>query len=139
MSPREEAQELLHKMHSCRPKSFFGKIDEYQRGTGFVLVYLEKADHEVIAGELARELNVSTARIAALLKTMEKNELIERSHPPSDARQTIVRITQAGIDYAGQIKEKILEKMELLIDKLGKDELEEFIRISNNIREALGE
>lgn len=139
MNRREEAQELLKKMHSCRPKSFFGKIDESQRGTGFVLVYLENADHEVNAGELAREMNVSTARIAALLKAMEKNELIERVHSTSDARQTIVRITRTGLDYAEQMREKILVKIELLIEKLGKDELEEFIRISNNIREALGE
>lgn len=139
MSKREEAQEILQKLHACRPKSFFGKVDESQRGIRFILVYLKNSDHEVIAGELARELNVSTARIAALLKTMEKNGLIMRLSSETDARQTIVQITQAGIDYSEEMKERLLQKIELLLDKVGKEELEEFIRISDNIRKALGE
>lgn len=139
MSKREEAQELLQKMHTCRPRAFFGRVDESRRGIGFVLVYLIGADHEVVAGELARELNVSTARIAALLKTMEKNGLVVRSTSSADARQTVVGITQAGIDWAEQMKEKLLQTIELLLEKVGRDELEEFIRISDKIREALGE
>ena len=139
MSTRDEARELLLKIRSCRPRSFFGKVDESQRGTGFVLNYLRESDHEVVAGELARELGVSTARIAALLKTMEKNGLIVRQRSAEDARLTVVRITQAGGECYERMREQILEKIELLIEKVGKDDLEEFIRISNKIREALGE
>ncbi|MCH5204244.1 MAG: winged helix DNA-binding protein [Oscillospiraceae bacterium] len=139
MGAREDAQELLHKMRSCRPRTFFGKIDESRRGVGFVLVHLEKTDHEVIAGELARELNVSTARIAALLKTMEKNGLIIRERSAADARHTVVKITKAGTDYVERLREQILAETVMLIEKVGKAELEEFIRISNKIREALEE
>lgn len=139
MSKREEAQELLQKMHTCRPRAFFGRVDDSQRGAGFVLFYLKGADHEVVAGELARELNVSTARIAALLKTMEKNGLIVRNNSSVDARQTVVSITQEGTKFAEEMKEKLLQTIELLLEKVGRDELEEFIRISNRIREALGE
>ena len=76
----QEAQEFLRKIHACRPKSFFCKIDEIERGMNFVLIYLANTKHEVLAGELAKELNVSTARIAALLKTMEKNGFVQRYH-----------------------------------------------------------
>lgn len=139
MSTRDEARELLLKIRSCRPRSFFGKVDESQRGTGFVLNYLRESDHEVVAGELARELGVSTARIAALLKTMEKNGLILRQSSAEDARLTMVRITREGIEYNDRMWEFIVSKMELLIKKVGREELEEFIRISYKIREALGE
>lgn len=139
MTVREEAEEILNQMHSCRPKSFFGKMDDSRRGMNFVLCYLKEANHEVLAGELARELNVSTARIAALLKTMEKNGLIERYHPTSDARHTIVKITQEGTRQAEQLREHILKNIELLLEKVGREKLEEFIRLSNEIREALGE
>lgn len=139
MSTRDDAQELILKMHSCCPRSFFGKIDEIQRGTGFVLVYLRETAHEVVAGELARELCVSTARIAALLKTMEKNGLIVRQSSKEDARLTVVKITRAGIEFSEQMREQILAKVELLIEKVGREELEEFIRISYKIREAFGE
>lgn len=139
MSARDDAQELISKICSCRPHGFLGKIDESRRGIGFVLVYLEESDHEVIAGELSRELNVSTARIAALLKSMEKNGLVIRERSSSDARNTVVRITQAGIDYVKQLREHILAEMEILVEKVGKTELEEFIRISEKIRKALEE
>lgn len=139
MDTRDEARELLEKIHACRPRGFFGKVDESQRGVGFVLAYLCKADHEVIAGELARELGVSTARIAALLKSMEKNGLIVRQRSSDDARQTVVKITGAGAKFVNELKEQLLSKIELLVEKVGKRDLEEFIRISNKIREALGE
>ena len=139
MSTREEALELLLKLRSCRPRSFFGKVDESQRGTGFVLGYLRESEHEVVSGELARELGVSTARIAALLKTMEKNGLIVRQRSAEDARRTVVKITRAGIEYNERIREFIISRMELLIEKVGAEELEEFIRISDKIRDALGE
>ena len=139
MSTRDEARELLLKIRSCRPRSFFGKVDESQRGTGFVLNYLRESDHEVVAGELARELGVSTARIAALLKTMEKNGLILRQSSAEDARLTMVRITREGIEYNDRMWEFIVSKMELMIKMVGREELEEFIRISYKIREALGE
>ena len=139
MDTREEAKVLLGKIYSCRPKNLFGKIDESSRGLGFVLAYLCKAEHEVIAGELARELGVSTARIAALLKNMEKNGLIVRQRSSDDARQTVVKITRAGAEFAEELKEQLLSKIELLLEKVGKRDLEEFIRISYKIREALGE
>ena len=139
MASREDAREFLRRLGNCRPQSFFGKVDECQRGTGFVLAYLEQKSGEVIAGDLARELNVSSARIAALLKTMEKNGLIIRYHSPADNRQTVVEITQKGIDCSVKIREQILEKVELLLEKVGKEELDEFIRISEKIKEALDE
>lgn len=139
MSTREDAQEMLHKLRACRSKSVFGKIDESQTGIGFVLIYLQESDHEVIAGELARELNVSTARIAALLRKMEKNGFIVRYRSAVDARQTVVQITQKGSAYVDKMKEQMLMKMELLIEKVGKEDMEEFIRISHKIKEAFDE
>ena len=139
MGTREEAQEMLREFRGCWSKSFFSKIDESQKGIGFVLVYLQEADHEVIAGELARELNVSTARIAALLRKMEKGGLIVRYHSSEDARQTVVEITQAGTEYVDKMKEQILTKIELLLEKVGKEDMEEFIRISHKVKEVFDE
>ncbi|MCH5341498.1 MAG: MarR family transcriptional regulator [Acetatifactor sp.] len=139
MGTREDAQKMLREFRGCWSKPFFSKIDECQKGIGFVLVYLQEADHEVIAGELARELNVSTARIAALLRKMEKSGLIVRYHSSEDARQTVVEITQAGTEYVDNMKEQILTKIELLLEKVGKKDMEEFIRISHKVKEVFDE
>lgn len=139
MGAREEAQELLDKMYACRPRSFFNKIDESQRGIDFALVYLARTDGIVIAGDIAREMDVSTARIAALLKKMEDKSLVRRHRSDSDARQTVVEITPEGLDHVKKMKEQLLARTELLLEKVGREDLDEFIRISHKIREALND
>lgn len=137
MSTRDDALEFLQRLSQCRAAAFFDDVDLPRKGTCFVLAYLEQSSGEVIAGDLAKELRVSTARIAALLKKMEKNGLITRHISPSDARRTVVKITPKGAAYAGQERERILSKGELLIEKVGRRDLDELIRIIWKIRAAL--
>ena len=86
MSTREDASEFLQKLRQCKAAAFFDDVDLSQKGACFVLAYLERSSGEVIAGDLAKELRVSTARIAALLKKMEKNHLIMRRSAPARTR-----------------------------------------------------
>lgn len=137
MSTRENALEFLQKVSQCRAAAFFDDVDLFQKGSCFVLAYLEQSSGEVIAGDLAKELRVSTARIAALLKKMERNNLITRHSSPCDARKTVVKITPKGTAYADQEREKLLSKAELLIEKVGKRDLDELIRIFWKINAAL--
>lgn len=65
---------------------------------------LEQADEVVYASGLSKKLNVSTARIAALLKRMEQNGLITRYTSPVDARRTIVEITPADIASVDEMR-----------------------------------
>lgn len=139
MEIKEDAIALLNELCSAFPASLFDQVEESQKGVGFILRYLVKSDGEVIAGDFAREMNVSTARIAALLKTMEKNGWVTRHNSSSDARRTVVAVTPAGRGRAGEIREQILQKIELLLEKVGKEDLEEFIRISHRIKEAMTE
>lgn len=137
MESREEAREFLREMCSCTPRPLFHKVEEVDRGTGFVLAYLEEAHGEVFAGDLARELKVSTARIAALLNKLEEKGLVKRCRSARDARRTVVKITPKGTAYTAGIKEQILEKVEILFEKVGKEDLKEFIRICREITKAL--
>ena len=139
MNISEDAKEYLDKLHSCIPRLFYSEIDATRRGFGFVLNYLEQADQEVYAGDLSKKLNVSTARIAALLKKMEQNKLITRSPSPEDARRTLVEITPTGIDLINEMREHALRKIELLLNKVSKEDLETYIRISRQIKEVIDE
>ncbi len=69
------------------------------------------SDGEVIAGDLSRKMNVSSARIAALLKKMEQGGLITRHSSSVDARRTVVEITPTGIVHAEEIKKQSLERL----------------------------
>lgn len=139
MDVKSDAEELMEKFRSCAPKKFFSSVEEAERGIGFILVFLYKSDGEVIAGDIAREMNVTTARVAALLKKMEKSGLITRECSSKDGRRTVVRITGKGTDAVVRKRAELLKRTELLIEKVGKKDLEDFIRISKKIRDALGE
>ncbi|MDE6314419.1 MAG: winged helix DNA-binding protein [Lachnospiraceae bacterium] len=137
MSMSGDAREYLEKLYSCMPKLFYSEIEATQRGFGFVLSYLEQADEEVYAGDLSKKLNVSTARIAALLKKMEQNGLIMRCTSPKDARRTVVGITPAGIASVDEMRSQALHRIELLLTQVSKEDLETYIRISQKIKEVM--
>lgn len=139
MNISEDAKEYLDRLHSCIPSFFYNEIDATRRGFGFVLNYLEQADKEVYAGDLSKKLNVSTARIAALLKKMEQNGLITRNPSPEDARRTLVEITPTGIDLINEMRSHALRKIELLLNKVSKEDMETYIRISQQIKEVIDE
>lgn len=139
MSTREDAQKLLSELYSSIPGSLYRKIEETQRGFGFVLSYLENADGEVNAGDFSKKLNVSTARIAVLLKRMEQSGYITRRTSEKDARRTVVEITPAGIAFIDELREQTLRKAERILDRISKEELDTFIRISHQIKEVMEE
>lgn len=139
MSTREDAQELLSNLYSCIPRSFYSNLESTQRGFGFVLSYLEQSDGEVVSGDLSKRLNVSTARIAALLKRMEQSGLITRQSSSEDARRTVVKITPKGVALIDEMRERTLVKIELLLEQISKEELDTYIRISHQIKEVMDE
>ena len=140
MSGENEAIELLNKIRDSGFQNFFENCNMAEKGIYFILGYLEQNEgKEIIAGDLSKKLNVSTARIAALLKKMEKRELIKRKSLESDARKTVVVLTKKGksvyeTNYANAVK-----VMAKLIEKVGLEKMEKLIQISNKINEVLKE
>ncbi len=139
MEVRSDAEELMEKFRRCAPRKLLSSVDETEKGIGFILAFLNDSDGEVIAGDISREMNVTTARVAALLKNMEKNGLITREGSDSDGRRTVVKITGKGTVLSEKKRAELLARTELLIEKVGKKDLEDFIRISRKIRDALDE
>lgn len=137
MSTREDAQEYLDKLSSCKPKTFYDDLEATKRGVGFILGYLERSDSEVVPGDFSKMLNVSTARVAALLKKLEQGGLITRRSSSKDARRTVVEITPAGVAFVDEMKERALVKVQSLLEQVSKEELDTFVQISHKIRKVL--
>ena len=131
--------EILEQFQPCVPRDFFSRLDELYRGTGFLLVYLDMAEGEVCAGDIAKEMGVSTARIAAILKKMEKSGFIQRQTATDDARKTVVTLTRLGRTWIQKTKDQMLDRMELLLERVGKEDVWEFIRLSQKIKAAMDE
>lgn len=137
MSTREDAQAFLAELYSSIPRSFYSELEMTRRGFGCVLDYLEQAEGEVTAGDLAKKMEVSPARIAILLKKMEESGFISRYTSSKDARRVIVQITPAGVAFVEDMKERTLNKVELLLNQVSKEDLNTYVKISRKIREAM--
>lgn len=134
------SEELINKFKnlitSVSPDEFI-EFRKNHQGIGFILMYLYRnQDKEVLSGELASKLNVSTSRISTLLKKIESKGMIVRKSSPTDCRLTIVEITQKGKEEVIK-KQKEGEKMiSKIIDYVGEEDLMEFFRISKKMKEA---
>lgn len=137
MEKREQALILMEELRKCRPQIFLDKIDLTDRGIHFVLGYLIHHNEEVISSDLSNALNVSTARMAKLLNKMEAKQLIIKKHSNNDARKTVVVLTQKGIDKALLYKETLVNVTMNLIDQVGYNDLQEFVRISYKMKNAM--
>lgn len=106
------------------------------QGTDFLLACLVKEGRELSAGELARKLNVSTARMAKLLNTLEQKGFIKRQNSEKDGRKTLVSLTCEGMERFKEKRLYLMALLEKMIEQIGFEELCEFIRISNKIGDA---
>lgn len=129
--------EEFKKIHPPHPSGFLQRIDERQEGVGAVLCLLHESEDTVTAGRISEVLGVSTARVAVLLKKMAAKGLITKERAPSDARVTVVELTEQGKAAIREIEEEIFRQMGLVIDKVGEERVLEFITITKEIQNAV--
>lgn len=137
MDKREQAILYLKELSKCKPSHVFDRFNNMEKGIQFILLYLYEHNNEIIAGDLALNLKVSTARIAVLLKKMERKDLIVKRSSAQDGRKTVVELTSIGKKNVEAMRKKALEKMESLIEEIGEDDIRDFIRISLKIKEFM--
>ena len=68
---KELAKKVVKKIIDINPFDFLDNFSKKSQGMNSILSYLSEKQDVVTAGDLAIKLNVSTARIAVLLKKLE--------------------------------------------------------------------
>lgn len=139
MPTQAQVEQILGLLRESNPEDCFKKMNETSMGVGAVLMYLRKAQEPVSAGQISHGLNVSTARVAVLLKKMEGRELLVTGSSPTDARMRVVRLSQRGEKAAARLEEELYEQTAYLIERVGMERLIEFASISGEIQTVLSE
>ncbi len=137
MASREQIELLRRQLWEAVPMDFCKQIDQKQAGMEAILQLLLEADQTVTAGMLSEAMNVSTARMAVLLRKMSEKGLIVKETHALDGRVTVVRLTEHGEAIAGKKREEALRQIGAVIDKVGMERMLEFIRISKEIKEVI--
>lgn len=133
MATDQQISNLLQQMTAAHAGEFYRHIDDTRVGIGAVLRLLYTADTSITAGMISDRLDISTARVAVLLKKMVAKGLITKEKDPLDARVTIVKLTEFGRETIERMWAEVKVQMGKVIDEIGEDRLLEYIEISKEI------
>ena len=99
------------------------------------LNYLAANGNKAYPKDISKALMLTTARIAAMLKTLEKKKLITRTPDPQDSRQVIVELTETGISQVEERKKKMIHSTAKMLEALGEEDARAYIRIQKRLVE----
>lgn len=133
MEAKEEICRLMKRFVDSMPRAFTTKIEKTNIGIGLVLRYLAEVGRPASAGEISRRMNVSTARVAVLLRTMSEKGLIVRSADSADARKVYVSLSEKGRERSRKITDELIALMTEIVNKVGIARMERFIETANEI------
>lgn len=133
MATAEQIENLLKQLKAAPPLDISQKFDMSTVGIRAILKILNESDGRITAGNISEKMNVSTARVAVLLKKMVAKGLIEKENDSEDGRVVVVKLSEYGKQTADKLKEDLYDLMGELIDGIGMEKMLEFAAISNEI------
>lgn len=108
-------------------------------GEGFMLGALKYNDGHMMAGEMAKLMDVSTARIATICNSLEQRGLIERRSVSGDRRKCEIFLSPAGDKEATKNYDDIIKNMTQLLRTLGENDAQALLNISEKLLKIMKE
>lgn len=91
---------------------------------------LKNYDEKLItAADLMKNLQLSQSTVAGIIQRLEEKELITRSAAQSDARISIIRPTEKGVELEEKLKQSAVETEAILLQGMTQEEQTEFNRL----------
>ena len=94
---------------------------------------------QTVAGDLADALNLTSGRIANILRQLERKNYVMRTNGRVDRRKVYVALTPEGKRHTEEVYQAILAKYQNLIDAIGEDEAKEYLRLNKLILDKLSQ
>ena len=129
------ARALMHSFDTRKKTPPHEEISTAMRGEMAVLRLLAKEGTPMTAGDVSRNLRMTTSRIAAVLGSLEKKGMIVRQADASDKRRVQVVLTDKGGAFCQRKKEQALADMTRLLEQLGHEDAHHFVRIMGRIHQ----
>jgi DNA-binding MarR family transcriptional regulator len=133
------AAELLDNMHLMRMKQTQRHIDESLHGEAFVLKCIARHAEDVLPSVISAEINVSSARVAQTLNSIEKKGLITRRIDADDRRRILVSLTPKGKQTAEAYLRFVIEDMAKMLASLGEKDAKEYVRLTGKLAKAISD
>lgn len=98
------------------------KMQKVSQGEMAMLGFLMYEKSETNPKELSKRFNLSTARVANTLNSLERKEYIKRVHDSSDRRKVMVYITEKGKEVFTEAEKEALNEFSKLLSYLGEND-----------------
>lgn len=105
---------------------------------GAVLGYVaHNPEKEIFQRDIEAEFKMKRSSASEILQLMEKNGLLTRCPVEHDARLKRIVLTEKALQYHRQIEQTLMQTDELIIQKLGEQEIEHLFSVLEKIREII--
>lgn len=109
---------------------------DYAQGQALVLLELYCGDAEERSpSELAATLDLSSGRVANILKSLQGSGYVIRERDGDDARRVHVALTEAGASKAAELYNAQVNACGAMLRALGEEDARELVRIMSKIPE----
>ena len=97
-------------------------VSQIARGEVMALNYLAANGNRVYPKDMSRALMLTTARIAAMLKSLEGQGMVTRTPDPADSRQVIVSLTEKGVTLVEERRTGMIRSVAKMLEALGEED-----------------
>lgn len=104
----------------------------------WIIGFVYNKEHgDVFQGDIEKTFHITRATASDILKRMERDGLIIRTSSSCDARRKKIILTDAAIQIADSVRKDIDHKEKLMQQGLTDEELDNFFRVMDKIKENL--
>lgn len=136
----DDREELVDRLIEVLKKTYFRNdslhLESFMQGETKVLSYIFDMDREMLPGEIAASLEMTPARIAGVLRSLEKKGYVMRRINENDRRKVIVSITDSGSEFVRNGTARLRGCLSELIEIMGGGASEQLICSLNNFSDA---
>ena len=131
------AKELLESLDRKKKGPPHEDVSASMRGEMAVMRMLADEGKPVTAGNISKTLRMTTSRIAAVLSSLEKKELIQRICDEADKRRVLVTLTDKGMDFCKKRKQHVIDDMSYMLSQLGEEDARHFVRLMTRVHDIM--
>ncbi len=135
MDYNELAVKLVNMRASMPQVKMEREMSHMARGEVLALNYIIANGNKVYPKNMSKALMLTTARIAAMLKSLEKQGLVTRTPDPYDSRQVIVELTERGIATVEERRNAMIRSVAKMLEALGEEDAQAYVRIQQKLIE----
>lgn len=134
MEKKDYIKEVFINLKCENFRKILTTLEDGYKGLFVILKVIRDYQGKIIAGDISSKLDISTARVAVALNTLERKKYIVKHKAKEDGRKTIVELTDIGRSVLEQRESEIINLMNDFFDNLEINELKQLLNIINKIK-----